>query len=268
MTSPPLSPKPKLLGNHQRCWIWGRHLVETTLAVGRWPVLELLVSERRSSEDIAALRQMADARGIPLSVIAPDRIERCCRSADHQGVAARMTPFPYDRHDVAASIPTAGFPLWLVLDGIQDAHNFGAILRSADVFGVDGVWIAEREQVGVTSMVARASAGAVNHLPIRRDTDLITAIDSLRQLRFQIIGARETDGTAPDRIDWRRPTALILGNENRGIRPVLLQRCDRLASIPQRTGAVGSLNVAAAAAVLLYAAARQRSGVDQDGKIV
>ncbi len=245
-----------LLGNHQRCWIWGRHLVETTLKTGFWPILELLASDRLPAAQRHDLRQFAVRQNVPMKVVSPEEITRTCRAGDHQGMAAKMPPFPYrdpaaisgERHD--------GHGPLLLLDGVQDAYNFGAIIRSADVFGARGICIAEHGQVGVTSMVARASAGAVNHVPIYRLAVTTEFLTGLRGQRFQIIGASERGDTAPDAIDWTHPTVLIMGNEGRGIQSGLLEQCDRLTRIRHRSGAVPSLNVAAAAAIILYEAAK------------
>ncbi len=253
----PASKKTELLGNHQRCWLWGRHLIDTTLSAGHWPILELLISQRLPDDRLSALREAARQRQIPFQIVSPDRITQTCRHPDHQGVAAKMPDFPYHRLARTVGEPPAGKGPVLCLDGIQDAYNVGAILRSGDVFGVQGVCLASREQVGVTSMVARASAGAVNHLPICRVPDLCNLAESLHARGVQIIGASEKGTVAPDAVDWTQPSALIMGNESRGIRPELIRHCDALTRIPQRPGAVDSLNVAAAA-VLLYEAARQR----------
>ncbi len=249
--------KQALLGSHQKCWIWGRHLVETTLASGIWPVLELQVSSRLPVERTEHLRRLAQRHRVPMTVVAPAQIERVCRAPDHQGMAAKMPPFPYRDPDTIIRQRNNDRPL-LLLDGIQDAYNFGAIIRSADVLGVRGICIAGRGQVGVTSMVARASAGAINHVPIYRIADPAAFLEHLRQQQFQVIGASEKGEAAPDAVDWSRPTILIMGNEGRGIQAELLSQCDRLTRIPHRPQSVPSLNVAAAAAILLYEAGQRR----------
>lgn len=248
--------KNQLLGNHQRCWIWGRHLVETTLETGIWPILELWFSDRLSEPRRRSLTDLAGRRTVRAKCVPPELLDRTCRTREHQGMAAKMPPFPYRDPAAIQGRRHDGMGPLLLLDGVQDAYNFGAIIRTADIFGARGICIAEHGQVGVTSMVARASAGAVNHVPIYRLAAITEFPAVLRRQSFQIVGASEKGDVEPEGIDWSRPTVLIMGNEGRGIQPDLLESCDRLTRIRQRPGAVPSLNVAVAAAILLYEAAR------------
>jgi 23S rRNA (guanosine2251-2'-O)-methyltransferase len=144
-----------------------------------------------------------------------------------------------------------------VLDAIQDTFNFGAIVRSAEAMGARGIFVGTASQAGVNSLVARASAGAVNRIPIAETEDLGALFDILRQAGAQVLAADEKGGTPCTACDLCRPTAVVLGNEGRGVRPELLSQCDERVCIPM-SGAIASLNVAAAAAVLLYEAWRQK----------
>ena len=168
-----------------------------------------------------------------------------------------MAPFPYADVDTLLSKPPP-MPLYAVLDRIQDPQNFGAIVRSAEGFGLDALFIAERQQVGVTAAVARASAGAVNRVPIARAEDLSALAERLKDAGAAIVGASEKADTTITECDFCRPTAILIGSESRGICPTLLERCDLLVHIP-RYGQIGSLNAAAAAAILFYEARRQRA---------
>ncbi len=156
--------------------------------------------------------------------------------------------------DAPAGVQAA---LFAVLDRIQDPHNFGAMVRSAEVFGVGALFIAEREQAGVTTAVARSSAGAVNRVPIARVEDLVDLAGRLKGAGLALVGASEKAEVPLTDVDFRRPSAVVIGSEARGIRPALRDACDALVRIPQH-GAIGSLNAAAAAAILFYEARRQR----------
>jgi 23S rRNA (guanosine2251-2'-O)-methyltransferase len=147
--------------------------------------------------------------------------------------------------------------LCVLLDRVQDPYNFGAMLRSAEVFAADAVFIGEREQVGVTSMVARSSAGAVNRVPIVRVAELEAAADRLRARGLTLVGASEKGEGILTGVDFTRPVAVMIGSEGVGIRDSLTSRCERLVRIPQ-AGRIGSLNAAVAASIFLYEARRQR----------
>jgi 23S rRNA (guanosine2251-2'-O)-methyltransferase len=144
------------------------------------------------------------------------------------------------------------------LDAIQDPFNFGAVLRSADAFGVDGVFVGATQQAEVSSLVVRASSGAVNHVRLARVDDLPTWIARLKAEGVRIVGTAPAARRDVSQVDLRGPTALVLGNEAVGIRPQILELCDERVAIRQR-GRVGSLNAAVAAGVLFYEVARQRT---------
>jgi len=260
--------KATLLGSHQKCWLWGRVVVTETLRAGRWPVREIHLSEDLPPEEIAEVRALAASLPAPVRLAPAERLRQLGHASDHQGYLAKMGPFPYAspesllKRAVARRSPPA---LFAVLDGVQDPHNLGAIARSAEALGVEGLFLASRGQVGVTSAVARASAGAVNWLPLCRVDDLGALADRLRRAGVALVGACEkAPGVLADH-DFARPTALVLGGEARGIRPDLRRRCDALVRIPQR-GKIGSLNVAAAAAICFYEARRARRPVPPAGK--
>jgi len=246
-----------LLGSHQKCWLWGRNVVLETLRAGAWPVLELHVAGTLAAEDVEAVRTLAERRGIPIKVQAAARLEQLCHAPEHQGYLAKMGPFPYANVEalLADRSPT---PLYAVLDSIQDPHNFGAVVRSAEVFGLDAIFIAEREQVGVTTAVARASAGAVSRVPIARVADLPALAARLKAAGVTLVAASEKAETLITAHDFLGATAIVIGSESHGIRPALVERCDALVRIPQH-GRIGSLNAAAAAAVVFYEARRQRA---------
>lgn len=248
--------KRKFLGSHQRSWLWGRNLVQETLAAGRWQIVELYLACELPADQLETARAAALKWDIVPQIVEPQMLRQLAHTSEHQGYLARMGPFPYREASelLAAARPRS---LYLVLDGIQDPYNFGAILRSADAFGVDGVFIGVVRQVGVTSMVARSSAGGVNRVSISQVTELSALIDSLRERQIQVIGASEKSELPLQACDFRGSTTIVIGNEGHGISPELLSRCDRLAQIPME-GQLGSLNAAVAASVFCYEAQRQR----------
>ena len=167
-----------------------------------------------------------------------------------------MPPYPYeDLSFLRSDWPPS--PLFLLLDGIQDPYNLGAILRSAEVLGVDAVVLGEERQSGITSLVARSSAGAVNYLKIIRTADLTNVLIQWQARSVTILGASEKADLPLYEVDLTGPLAVIIGNEGTGIRPELLARCHQLVTIPQ-AGRVGSLNAAVSAGILFYEVHRQR----------
>lgn len=258
----PTGKKQELLGSHQKCWLWGRNVVSETLRAGKWPILELCLSDRLPESELNSIRKLAARRHVPVVVEPAESLRRRCRSSEHQGYAAKMPPYPYDDADALLRERSAR-PLYAVLDSLQDPHNFGAILRSADVMGVDAVFIAETGQVGVTSAVARSSAGAVNHVPIARVGDLPGLTSRLKGMEIRVIGATEKSNINLFECDLTGPTAVVIGSEGTGISAGLLRLCDEQVAIPQ-FGRTSSLNAAVAAGILFYEARRQRRGSGGD----
>ena len=249
--------KTSLLRSHQKCWLWGRHVVLETLRAARWPVLELHLADYLDDDQLSEGTRLARERDIPLQIVPPHRLTQLCHSREHQGFLAKMSAFPYDRvKDVLATARPR--PLFGILDGLQDPHNFGAVIRSAHVLGVDALFVPAREQVEVTALVARSSAGAVNHLPIAQSDDLLCVAQQLRSTGIRLIGTSQHAQQTVFACNLASPIAIVLGNEGTGIRPELLDACDELVAIPQ-FGAIESLNAAVSAGILFYEAQRQRA---------
>jgi 23S rRNA (guanosine2251-2'-O)-methyltransferase len=249
-----------LLGNHQNSWIWGRRAVIEILEAGRWPIAELYLSNLLETEELDDAEAKAYSLGYTVHFESPDRIRELCRNGEHQGYLAKMREYPYSDLDEILSgleknTESDAVPIFVLLDGIQDPFNFGAIVRSAEVLGLNGVIIGDTNQVGVTSMVARSSAGAVNHIPIHRSDNLEQVIETLRSRSVSIVGASEKEATECGEFAFESPTVLILGNEGSGIRQELLDQSDARVCIRQ-FGQVESLNVAAAAAIIFHEARR------------
>jgi len=145
----------------------------------------------------------------------------------------------------------------MVLDRVQDPRNFGAILRTGEVFGIHGVVVPKHHQVGLTDVAAHAAMGAMEHLPVARETNLVSALEKIKKSGIWVYGAAVEGGVPPWQADLTGPLCLVIGGEGEGVRPLVARTCDGLLTIPM-VGAVGSLNVGAAVAALCYEAARQR----------
>ena len=223
------------------------------------PVIEALRSKRREVFEVldavgnGEVAEAAAASGVSVKRVPRARIEDLARGGAHQGVAARVGPYPYSDLDEILAAPD---PLILILDGVTDPRNLGAALRAADGAGASGVVIPKDRAVGVTAAAVKASAGASEHVPVARETNLRRAIDRMKAAGVWVYAA-EVGGTAYTGLDLAGPVALVFGSEGRGVRRLVREGCDGAVSIPM-LGAVGSLNVSVAAAVLLYEARRQR----------
>ncbi|WP_145178799.1 23S rRNA (guanosine(2251)-2'-O)-methyltransferase RlmB [Gimesia aquarii] len=248
--------KKPLLGNHQKCWIWGRNAVMETLSAGFWPMWELHLSDQLESDVIAQAEHLANRLSVPVSITSTDAITQKCRTSDHQGMIAKMSPFPYASTQDLFQKQTKS-PLYLVLDRIQDPYNFGAMIRSAEVLGTHGIFVGTDEQCEVTSLVCRTSVGALNRIPIAQTPDLVQLCHDLKNKGVCVVGTTMHAQQSLSEYDFQQPTAVIVGNEGTGIQAALLEKCSHLVRIPQQ-GKTESLNVAVSAGILLYEANRQR----------
>jgi len=237
---------------------------------GRNPVLELLRSGGRRADEIAVLAgaqgplgevvALARRAGVKISFRTRDQLTAMAGSDDHQGVVARVAAAEYRSLDeILAGVEISGeAPFLLVLDRVQDPRNFGAVLRTAEVFGAHGVIVPKHHQVGLTEVAARTAMGAVEHMPVVRETNLVSTLEKLKKSGVWVYGAAVEGGIPPWRVDLRGPLCLVFGGEGEGVRPLVAKTCDGLLTIPM-VGRVGSLNVGAAAAILCYEASRQRA---------
>ncbi len=230
------------------------------IVYGVRPVLEALKSKRRQVYEVLdaigerGIASEAAVRGVPLKHVERERVEKLAPGAAHQGVAARVGPYPYSG---LAEILAAPDPLVIILDGVTDPRNLGAVLRVADGAGASGVIVPKDRAVGVTPVAVKASAGASEHVPVARETNLRRALEKVKEAGVWAYAAEDGAATAYTSLDLSGPVALVLGSEGRGIRRLVREGCDGVLSIPM-LGAVSSLNVSVAAAVLLFEARRQR----------
>jgi 23S rRNA (guanosine2251-2'-O)-methyltransferase len=239
--------------------VYGIHPVEELLRSGR-EVAVVYLADGEGGGALIPIEVRARQAKVPLERRARAELDALAGGAAHQGaVAVAAGDFPYrePRELVAAATAKLENPLVLVLDGVQDPQNLGAIARSAHVLGAHGLVLPKDRAAHVTPAVVKASAGATEHLPIALCTNVARTLEELQGEGLWTIGAVADGGEDPATLDLAAPTALVLGSEGKGLRPLVLRGCDLRARIPM-VGQVTSLNVAAAAAVLLYEAARQR----------
>jgi 23S rRNA (guanosine2251-2'-O)-methyltransferase len=203
-----------------------------------------------------ALQKACEAAGVPVRRESPEQLTRLTGTDAHQGVAARIAPRKFlTLEDLLA---LSGHPRrFLALDGIEDPHNLGALLRTADGAGMDGVVLPERRSATVTPAVIKVSAGAAEHVRIARVTNLVRALEAMKRQNIWSVGLDERGTTDYDAFDFRDEFVLVLGSEGSGLHDLVRRTCDHLLRIPM-AGGVSSLNVSVAGAIVMYEAARQR----------
>jgi 23S rRNA (guanosine2251-2'-O)-methyltransferase len=237
--------------------IYGLHAVREALRAGVRPLQRLLVlgTDRQFGEVV----RLARDQRVPVHVEPRAAFDRLVPAGHHQGVVGVIAAKAYAEADDILSLAQAEgrAPLLVVLDGVEDPHNLGAVLRTAESSGVQGVFIPERRAVGLTSVVAKASAGAVDYMPVARVPNLSRLIERLQSVGIWVYALDAEAPKAYTALDFRGPVALVLGGEGKGVRPGVRDACDEAAHIPM-LGKVSSLNVSAAAAIVLYEALRQR----------
>ena len=238
------------------------------------PVLEALRAKRRAIREItiangtkdarlAQLIELARAEHVPVHYSPRQQLDRATGNAVHQGVVARIAAAEYaDVEELLDSIgELAGNgppPLVLVLDGVEDPHNLGAILRTAECAGVNGVFVPERRAAGLTETVGKASAGAIEYVPVARATNLSRLIDQLKERNVWVVGTAADAPADYTGWDWTRASAIVMGGEGSGLHRLVREHCDALVRIPL-LGQIESLNVSVATGIILYEALRQRT---------
>ena len=217
------------------------------------------VGMAKERHDLRLQRLIEDCRRLAVPVRFLQRTELDCMAgnAAHQGVVAVTSAKQYSDLDDVVGAKRGQYSLVVVLDGIEDPHNLGAILRTADAAGADGIVIPERRAASVTGTVTKASAGASEHLPIAKVTNIARTVEELKERNIWTVGLDERGSQIYDALDYNMDCALLLGAEGKGLHDLVKRKCDFLVSIPM-LGKVSSLNVSVAAAVVLYEIVRQR----------
>ncbi len=237
---------------------------------GRNPVLELLRSGSRRVDELAILAEgrgpklqellvLGRQKGVKVSFRTRDQLTAMAGSPHHQGVVARVTEAPYVELEDLLPLPAARgeAAFFLALDHVQDPRNLGALLRVAEGAGAHGVILPKHSSAGLTRAASRTAMGALEFVPVARETNLVSALDRLKKQGVWIVGGIPSGAVPPWEVDLVLPLCLVLGGEGSGVRPLVRRICDLMVSLPMR-GNVRSLNVAAAAAVLCYEVVRQR----------
>jgi 23S rRNA (guanosine2251-2'-O)-methyltransferase len=238
-------------------WLTGFHAVEEALAAGR-ALDRIVIARGRHGERVEAVVQLARSKSVPVRFEDRLQIDRLVGTREHQGIAALAAAKPaLELEDLLAAKTPQG--LLVLLDGIEDPHNLGAIVRTALAAGAHGVIIPERRAVGLTDTVERASAGALAHLPVARVKNLVRAMEEMKEAGYWLIGLDERAEKKYTEADFSGQVGIVLGSEGEGLHELTRKRCDFLVSIPT-SGPVRALNVSVAAGVVLFEVVRQRSG--------
>lgn len=237
--------------------------------IGRKPVLEAINSGAEIEVIYVAFGQHGDAinriftaakkNKIKITQVTPQKFNSIAKNEDAQGVVAfKSTQKFYELDELIEESKQSTFPLLLLLDTIQDPHNLGAILRTAECAGVDGVIITTNQSAPINETVEKISAGAVSHLRICKVQNLVHTIDELKKDGYWIVGTSLNGEKFYNELDYKMPTALVVGNEEKGIRKLVAEHCDFLVKIPMK-GKIDSLNVSVATGVLLFEIINQRN---------
>ena len=240
-------------------FIFGRHAVEAALKAGTAATInKLFVQTDLKSEPIQHLVGMAQKKKILVSTAPKQKLDLMSDQGNHQGVLLAMTPYAYATlDDLFKNAADKGEdPFFLLLDNLEDPHNLGSILRTADASGVHGVIIPKRRAAGLTATVAKTSAGALNYTPVARVTNIARTIEELKKEGLWFVCA-DMGGTSMYQLDLKGPIGLVIGNEGEGVSRMVKEKCDFVASIPMK-GDIDSLNASVAAGVLAYEIVRQR----------
>ena len=222
------------------------------------------VGVAKERNDLRLQRLIQDCRKNSIAVRFLPRVDldRMAGSGSHQGVVAVTASKQYSDLDDLIAAKRAEHSLIIVLDGVEDPHNLGAILRTADAAGADGIVIPERRAAGITGTVTKVSAGASEHLPVAKVTNIARTLEALKSKNVWTVGLDERGTQSYDSLDFNMDCAIVLGAEGKGVHDLVARKCDFLVSIPM-LGKVPSLNVSVAAGVVLYEVVRQRRGKAQ-----
>jgi 23S rRNA (guanosine2251-2'-O)-methyltransferase len=217
------------------------------------------VGMAKERHDLRLQRLIEDCRrmSVPVRFLLRAELDRMAGHVAHQGVVAVTSAKQYNDLDDVIAAKRGEYSLLVVLDGVEDPHNLGAILRTADAAGANGVVIPERRAASVTGTVTKASAGASEHLPIAKVTNISRTVEELKDRNVWTVGLDENGQQTYDSLDYKMDCAVVLGAEGKGLHDLVKKKCDFLVSIPM-LGKVPSLNVSVAAAVVLYEIVRQR----------
>ena len=236
-------------------WMTGFHAVEEALAAGR-ALDRIVIARGRRGERVEAVVRLAKSRGVPIRFEDRQQIDRLAGTREHQGIAALSASKPAaELGDLLRAAPGS---LLVLLDGVEDPRNLGAIVRTSLAAGAAGIVIPERRAAGLSDTAERASAGALAHVSVARVKNLARAMEEMKEAGYWLVGLDERAAKRYTEVNLKGPVAIVLGGEGGGLHELTRKRCDFLVSIPT-TGPVRSLNVSVAAGIVLFEAVRQRN---------
>jgi 23S rRNA (guanosine2251-2'-O)-methyltransferase len=246
--------------------IWGLQAVRAELETGPGRIFKVVAAEGRRDARLDALIALARVRGVPVTFGPRRSLDRLTAGGSHQGVAARLAPAAwYEPVALLEEVASRGLtPLLVALDEVQDPHNLGAVARSAEAMGAHGLILPRHRSAAPDGAAAKAAAGALSRLPLCRAGNLARELEALRARDLWIIGTASEEGTPPWEMDLTIPLVLVIGGEEKGVRPVVRGVCDAVAAIPL-PGRTSSLNASVAAGIMLYEILRQRERSNRAG---
>lgn len=247
-------------------YVCGTHSALAALERGPARVKRLFVGSGRPGRRVARAMRLAESRGIPVETLNPRRLDDKAGGARHQNLVAEVSPTPLLTLEELLAAQPASAPPVLLLDGVQDPRNFGAILRSAAALGAGGVVWPKDGAARLTPAAAKAASGALEVLPLARVTNLARAVSSLRKAGYWMLAADARGEKTLGADELPRPCGVVIGSEGGGARRLVLEKCDARVRIPVESGAVSSLNASVAAAIFLHGLRRGRRGEGENHK--
>lgn len=237
--------------------ICGRNPVLEALRSGR-EIDRLLIAHGVSGGSVSAIIAKCSAKGVLIKEVSPQKLDYYCSGANHQGVAVMFATQEYSTVDDILELARQRNekPFIIICDELEDPHNLGAVIRTAEACGVHGVIIPKRRSASLNATVAKSSSGALEYMKVARVTNIANTVDSLKKNGIWVFGA-DMDGSDYTTVDFNVPCALVIGNEGKGIGQLIAKKCDELVSLPM-CGRINSLNASVAAGILMYEVVRKR----------
>lgn len=239
--------------------VYGIHAVKEAIDAGA-PIDKVLAKQDNPHERVRDLVAYARKQNLPVQFVPDERLDAVCRDKGHQGIAATLAQVAYQSLEsvILETMEANETPLFVMLDGVTDVRNFGAIARAAECMGAQALIIPSRGAAAVNGEAMKASAGALHHISVCRENNLVDAFLMLESYEIQVVACTEKAVDTHYEADFKQPTCLLLGAEDKGISLPLIKRASRKVGIPMK-GQVSSLNVSVAAGIILAEALRQRS---------
>ena len=247
--------------------VYGVHPLQQALVLGKRECYKIVLEKGDPSARLASLLELAETHRTRVETLPPGAFRKKYGKLNHQGIVGYFSPIPTLELDelIEQAYQACSHPALVLADEIQDPQNLGALIRSAWVLGLQGLVLPKHRSAPLNETVAKCSAGAIESLPIACASNLKQAADSLKEKGFWIVGVDMEGDRACYEFDFNTPVALIIGGEEKGVRPILKKTCDFTVSIPM-AGELGSLNASTAAAIVFYEIQKQRAGFNSDSK--